>query len=228
MKLTENTLNVLQSFSGISNSMLINAGNKIRVISPKDDIVAYADVDTTFPIDFGIYDMSNFLSVLSLVAEPDLDFGSDYIVVKDTTDNKTSFRYGYADNTYLKEAPKEMRFPKNADNIEFTLTDSNLQKIVKAASAFGSDFIAFSSVKGSTDVVLSTHSGSTTVAKNEFSTTIGTTDADVAFEFIFDTDCFRLIKQDYNVTCNPEGVAQFIGVSAEYFIVMQETSSFSK
>ena len=67
MELNEGTLQVLKNFSGINQNLLIRSGNTIKTISEARNVLATAIVDQEFPNDFGIYDLNEFISVLSLV-----------------------------------------------------------------------------------------------------------------------------------------------------------------
>ena len=48
MQITNNTFEVLKSFTSINPSIYINTGNIIKTISPQKTIIARADVDESF------------------------------------------------------------------------------------------------------------------------------------------------------------------------------------
>ena len=75
MKLSENTLNLLKNFSEINSNIVFNPGKTITTIAEAKNIVASATVAEEFPQQFGIYDLREFLSTLTLVANPELSFG---------------------------------------------------------------------------------------------------------------------------------------------------------
>jgi len=66
MKLSEKTLGILQNFSKINQNILIKQGKKLKTMSIMKNILAEADVTEDFDKDFGIYDLNEFLTVLSL------------------------------------------------------------------------------------------------------------------------------------------------------------------
>ena len=74
MQLTENTMNVLRNFSSINANFVARSGNNIKTMADSRSVVSSASLDQEFPKDFGIYDLNEFLSVLSLVDTPNLDF----------------------------------------------------------------------------------------------------------------------------------------------------------
>ena len=84
MKLSETTVNLLKNFSSINQSILFKEGNKLRSISVMKNILAEATVEESFPKDFGIYDLNQFLNGLSLHASPELDFkNNDFVMIRE-------------------------------------------------------------------------------------------------------------------------------------------------
>ena len=81
MKLSESTLSLLKNFSTINQSILFKQGSRLRTISVMKNILAEATINEEFPKDFGIYDLNEFLSVLGLVDDPNLDFSEDSVKV---------------------------------------------------------------------------------------------------------------------------------------------------
>ena len=75
MKFSQETMNVLKNFSQINQGIFFKKGDVVSTISPQKNILAEATIKESFPRDFGIYDLPNFLSVLSLSKEdPEVDF----------------------------------------------------------------------------------------------------------------------------------------------------------
>lgn len=74
MKLSKNTINILRNFSGINTNLLLKPGNQLMTVAANKTAFASAEVEETFDTEFGIYDLSEFLGVLSVFSEPDLEF----------------------------------------------------------------------------------------------------------------------------------------------------------
>ena len=75
MKLSNETLSVLKNFASINQGILFKPGKTIRTISTHKNILAEAVVSEEIPKEFGVYDLNNFFSVLSLhKEEPVIDF----------------------------------------------------------------------------------------------------------------------------------------------------------
>ena len=77
MKLSEQTVNILKNFSTINQNILVKEGSQLRTMSTMKNILAEAEVTEAFPQDFGIYDLNEFLGVLTLVKDVQVDFNSE-------------------------------------------------------------------------------------------------------------------------------------------------------
>ena len=81
MQVSNETIEVLKNFAGINPNIVISPGQKLKTISEAKNIMAEADITEDFPQEFGIYDLNEFLSVLSLVDNPQLDFDENFVKV---------------------------------------------------------------------------------------------------------------------------------------------------
>ena len=77
MRLRNKKLEVLKNFSNINQNILIEEGNVVRTISTMKNILGSATVDESFPNEFGIYDLNEFLGVMSLASDAELEFETD-------------------------------------------------------------------------------------------------------------------------------------------------------
>jgi hypothetical protein len=81
MKISQQTLSILKNFASINGNILIRAGSNISTISPQKNILSNANVTESFPVQFAIYDLSQFLSAISLFEDPDFDFNESYVTI---------------------------------------------------------------------------------------------------------------------------------------------------
>lgn len=149
--LSTKTLNVLKNFATINGSILIRQGNVLKTISVGENSIAQYKCEETFPQTFGIYDLNQFLSGLSLFDNPVLEFdNADYVTIKG---RGRSARYYFSNpEITLKAAPeKEVKFP-GAD-MQFNINQEDITSLKKASDVYGIPDLKFHSVGGS--VILS-------------------------------------------------------------------------
>jgi hypothetical protein len=139
MQISNETLVILKNFASIEKKMEFNPGHTLRTRT--GSVFVEAKVAEEFPdpksvnrSEFGVYDISNLLNVLSLFDEPDIEFGETSLII--TSANGThEGRYGYAGqgSLGLLKFPKKMH-PLPEEVIEFTLPEEQLVKLQKAVS----------------------------------------------------------------------------------------------
>ena len=150
--LSNNTLNVLRNYSTINSSIVFRKGNTVRTISNAENILAKFTSEEVFPMDFAIYDLSQFLSGISLFNDPQLEFTSgDFVSIRG---GRQSAKYYFSDpEITLKGAPeKNVKFP-GAD-IQFNLSGDDLIALQKASAVYSLPDLTFQSEEGSNEIKL--------------------------------------------------------------------------
>ena len=74
MNLSQDTVGVLKNFASINPNIVMKVGNTVKTISEAKNILASADIGEDIPVEFGIYDLNEFLNVVGLFEEPVLQF----------------------------------------------------------------------------------------------------------------------------------------------------------
>ena len=78
--LSRTTLDVLKNYATINSSIVFRKGSTLRTISNAENILSQFTSEEIFPVDFAIYDLSQFLSGITLFDNPKLDFSNDDFV----------------------------------------------------------------------------------------------------------------------------------------------------
>ena len=124
MKLSNDTVTVLKNFSTIKQNLVIKAGNTISTMSAMKNIVAKAVVKESFPSDFAIYDLNEFLAALSLFSKPELDF----------SDIQKNYE-GRSDRTFLEAQLGEKYYIDEKTGMIFQMTLLlSKKKVIKEVS----------------------------------------------------------------------------------------------
>ena len=145
--LSKTTLDVLKNFSTINSSIVFRQGSTVRTISNAENILAKFTGEEIFPTDFAIYDLSQFLSGISLFDNPSLEFTSgDFVNIRG---GRQSAKYYFSDpEITLKSAPeRNVKFP--GSDIQFSLTGEDLINIQKASAVYSLPDLTFYSEEGS-------------------------------------------------------------------------------
>lgn len=221
MKISTQTLNVLKNFSSINASILVKPGSVLKTLSPQNNIMAEAAVAEDFPKAFAIYDLSQFLSAVSLFDDPDFDFQESFVKIGS---GNRCIRYYFADPSMVKAAgDKKIVLPSK--DVSFTITEKQLNEILKAASVLQVPEIAVMSDGDSKTRVVATEVKNNT--SNEFSVEVDHESSN-KFKLIFKAENLKMIPGDYLVEICSKGIARFFNekLAVEYFIAIETSSEF--
>jgi len=223
MELSDTTLNVLKNYSTINPNIVITEGSTVKTISVARNVLSKAELPEEFPASFGIYDLTEFLNVLSLVDSPRLKFEKDYVVVGDST-GRSSVKYFFSDPEMLTSPGKDINMPDA--EVKFTLDTDTLGKVKRAAAALGHDEISISPTTGA--VRLSVIDSKDTTS-NAFSIDVeGTYPDGVDFNFIMNVGNLKVVNEDFDVGISSKLISQFTSKqsSIEYFIALEKSSTY--
>ena len=129
MKLSDTTVGLLKNFAGINQNILIEEGKNIRTMSTMKNILASSPVTEEFPRDVGIYDLNEFLGVLSMAKDADIQFEDSHMTVQS---GKTKIKYMYSDPSILTVPPQTFNAPE--EDRMFRINKEELQSVLKASA----------------------------------------------------------------------------------------------
>ena len=219
MKFSNETLTVLKSFTAINKSILLASGNVIKTITPEKTLIAIADIPDEIPSDACVYDLSRFLSILSLYNDPDVEFFDKYFII---SEGKRRTKYVFADLSMIHTPPeKDITIP-SAD-VTVSVTDGDLSSVLKAAGVLQFSEIAFVGEGGKCylKAIDSSNNGA-----DDFGIEIGETVDD--FQIIIKTDNLKLMPLDYEVTLCSKGISEFKGKGVTYYVAIDSKSTYNK
>lgn len=219
MKFSEQTLTVLKSFSQINKSILLKPGKVIRTIAPEKTLMAKATIPDEIPAEACIYDMSRFLSILSLYDDPEVNFNDKFFEI---SQGKRKTKYVYADVSMI-HAPAEKDIKLPSKDLVVDVKWNDLQSVLRAASVLQFTEIAF---VGDGETCSLTAIDSSNEGADTFGVEIGETSD--TFKFIFRTDNLKLLPLDYSVTICAKGVSEFKGENVTYHVAIESKSTYSK
>lgn len=222
MELSSRTVDILRNFASINPNIVVSEGNTLKTMSIAKNLVAKAVIEENFPTTFGIYDLSEFLSVLNLVDNPSIEFGENNCSVRDGS-GLSSVRYFYSDPEMLTAPKKDIVMPST--DVQFLLTNDTLSKIKRAAAALGHDEINIRPSNGAIEIAVVDSADSTS---NSFSITVdGTYPEGADFNFVMGVGNLKLIGEDYEVSVSNKLISNLRSIQSEteYFIALEKSST---
>lgn len=218
-------MQLLKNFANINSGIYFKEGNKLRTISSQQDILVDVEIDDIIPTDFGVYDLNNFLSVLSIHKDssPNLEFENNNIIIS-SEDNRSKIRYRFCEPTMIVRPPEKDIIIKDAE-MNFTLAENDLAWILKTASVLNCPHIAFKS-DGEKLSINATNTVDNSAHTNALE--IGDSDGKV-FNILFKTEKIqKLLSGEYDVTISSKGIAKFEhkNVNLRYYLSTETGSEY--
>lgn len=225
MKLSNDTINLLKNFATINQGILFKQGKTIKTVSSHKNILAQATITEEIPTEFGVYDLNNFLSVVSLHKdEPSFEFVQNDIVISGNK-GRSKIKYRFCDPKSIVTPPeKELQMPD--PEIAFELSQEDLDWVLRVAGVLSSPQIAVESDGAKISLVAmnlqdnSAHTDTLEIAD-------GNGDK---YRMIFKTENLKMVSGAYDVKISSKGISHFKNKNKDlqYWITTEAGSTFTK
>lgn len=227
MKLSNETLSVLKNFGAINQGILFKKGNTLRTISSLKSILAEVNIKETIPSEFGVYDLNNFLSVVSLHKDdPSFEFDTKHVVIVGNK-GRSKIKYRFCEPTMITLPPEKQVSMPDAE-ISFDLSSEDFDWIMKAASVLSSPQIAIES-DGSTVNVITLDLQNDSAHTEALS--LDAKGSGDKYRMIFKTEnVSKVLPGSYEVKISSKGIAYFKNKNLllQYWISTEAGSKFEK
>jgi gp45 sliding clamp, C terminal len=225
MKISNETLTILKNFSSINSGIFVKQGNVLSTVSPQKNILADAVVSETFPLDFGIFDLNNFLSVISLFKDDaELDFDSKHVVVTGMG-GRSKIKYRFTDPSMLIVSPDKRPNLPSVD-VKFTLTEEDFNWILKTASVLGAPHVAVES-DGSIVSLVAFDANNDASHVNSLSLSNASADGKT-YKLVFKSENLKMLPGNYEVEISSKGISKFVDTNKNitYYATLETCSKY--
>jgi len=224
MKLSGETLSVLKNFGTINQGIFFKQGKTLKTVSSHKNILAEVTIKEEIPADFGVYDLNNFLSVVSLHKDdPSFEFDEKHVVIVGNK-GRSKIKYRFCEPTMIV-TPPEKQFVMPEAEIKFTFSSEDFDWVLRAASVLSSPHIAIESDGKKISIV-------TLDLQNDAAHTDALEIADGngnKFKMIFKTENLtKVMPGSYEVSISSKGVSHFKNktLPLQYYISTEAGSKF--
>ena len=224
MKLNDETREILKNFSTINANLVARPGSTISTMAETKTILATANLNETFEKEFGLYDLNEFLSAMSMFDDPELNFADDNLSVSIKQGNR-SVKYFLSDTTTLTSPSKPVVMPST--EVQFTLSADEIASIRKASSALGaSDMIITKDSESSVKITVANSNDNTS---NQYNVQVSASQVpEVDFSLILSIANLKTIPGDYVITLSSKLISHFKHTTrpVEYWIAVEKNSTY--
>ena len=220
MKISNNTRDILKNFYTINSGIKVGTGSKLQTISNMKNILAVATVGESFPKDFSIYNLPEFLGATSLLEDPDFQFGDASLTV---ADNNSTMSYFYASEGMVVSPEKMITMPDA--EIKVDVSSTLLGELQKASSVLGVNDLV---LEPDGTKVTFTVKDKKNPTSNTFSRIVGEGNG-VKYTMNFKIENLKVLDGNYEVFVSSKGISNFKNkdVDLEYFIALEPDSKYN-
>jgi len=227
MNLSNETISVLKNFATINQNLVIKSGSSISTMSTMKNIVASAKVKETWPTDFAIYDLNEFLSALSLFEKPSLDFNNDFVVMTEDGSTGKTLKYWYSDPSVVTTPTKEITMPEC--EVNFSFEDNLLSNVQKAAAIIGVPDMVLEGMDDGVALLKVTDKKNATA--NDYAVEVGINNEDektLPYKFWFKVENLKLLAGTYDVAISSKNISHFVNANVDirYWIALEPESKY--
>lgn len=225
MKLSSETMAILKNFSTINGGIVFKEGNRLSTVSPQMNILASAEIEEYIPQEFGIYDLNNFLSLMSLFKDgAELEFDSKQVFIKGLG-GKSKVTYRFTEPTLIVAAPdKNLTLP--SIDVEFSLSEEEFNWILRTANVLSSPNVAIES--NGVEAFVRTCDTNNDSAHSNSVFLDGFSVNGKSYKLIFKTENLKLLPGNYDVMISSKGIARFAEKAKRlvYFVTLETSSVY--
>lgn len=226
MKLSNETLNVLKNFGAINQGIMFKKGKTLKTISSHKNILAQVDIKEEIPTEFGVYDLNNFLSVVSLHKDdPTFDFNDKEVLITGNS-GRSKLKYRFCASNMINTPPdKEFSMPD--PEITIKLSSEDFDWIMRAAAILASPQVAIES--DGTTVSLVTLDLQNDAAHSEM-LNLPIQGAGSKYRMLFKTENLtKIMPGSYEVKISSKGISHFKNetLPLQYWITIESGSTYS-
>ena len=212
MKLSDKTIAVLKNFSQINTGVVLNAGSLQKTISADKSILAEAVLEDNIPSQFGIYDLPQFLGNVTTLENPDLIFDDKSVIMND---GQIKLTY-YSCSPSLIQTPPDKKLEMKDKVVDFTLTNTIFQKLLRIASMNNLPMLTVVGKDGKLSLKTHENSDTSNIAQLDLADYDGK-----EFSATFKTEHLKMIPDDYNVQIGPFAIFTNKNDTLKYYIAIQ-------
>lgn len=227
MKLSGETLSVLKNFGAINSGIYFKQGKTLKTVSSHKNILAEVNIKEEIPTNFGVYDLNNFLSVVSLHKDdPSFEFDDKHVVIVGNK-GRSKIKYRFCEPTMIT-VPPEKALSMPDPEIKFELKSEDFEWVMRAASVLSSPNVAIESDGEKVFIVtLDTANDSAHTDSLE----ISAAGSGSKYRMIFKTENLnKVLPGNYDVSISSRGISHFKNknIPLQYWITTESGSKFEK
>lgn len=207
MKISVETMNLLKHAATINTGIIIDPGNMIYSMHESRTVRMQATVTETFPQEFALINLNQFLNTVNLVDDPELTFKGDHVEI--VSPNGTQrLKYYFSDPEVIQQSNKQLKADVSYE-LQFSITKEQLNGLNKAAATIGADDVCV--FNRGADIYISALDKRRQNGNNyEIELMSNSELENKSFKVYFRKTNLKLTANDFNVSISSKGISTWV------------------
>jgi hypothetical protein len=228
MNLNPETIEVLNNYQTINSNITLGEPGFVRTMAVSKTLMAKANIPDQFPYEFGIYDLGEFLSCLSMFDNPTITFDENkkYLII---TDGITTFKYYFSEIGSLTVPTNDINLECN--DIQFTLTHEQLSQLRKASATLKANQLCVRMSATGGQFIECVILDKQNPTSNQFTMNISNCSINTTaeFDFVFDINNFKFkTANEYKFGIDKKQVALVKAGNINYWVALDKTTTYKE
>ena len=226
VQFSADTIAKLKKFQTINQSIKIIAGtDTIRSVNESKTVAVETKIGEKLPRMLCVYDLREFLTILSIIKEPVIDFADPKFMLIQSADGSQQLRYldaaeNIVNSSYMPALPQIPKF-----EIEATVSEDNLKSVMNAATSLGLEFVGFTADGTHMYLKAFDRNNGDGNQTNAFSINLGAC-ADT-FSMFYKTDAWKVLEGECLFKISKNRISQVSTGDMQFMMTLDANSKYN-
>lgn len=224
VRLSKETIDTLKGLYAINQTLkIVKDTTEIRTVNEVKTCACITEIAETLPRDLCIYDLREFISVLSIIEDPILDFTSDKFVTVKSEDGSQRLRYmDGAENLINSYFEREFKLP--SEDVAVSVTAQQLKAVMGAALALKLEYVGFKADGAKIYLTAFDRNNGSGDDTNGFSIEVG--ESTDTFDLFYKTDALTILDGDCSFEISASKISKVTNGKKLFWMALDSNSTF--
>lgn len=226
VKISKQDLETLKDMYMIDQTLkVVKDKTELRSVNTSKTIACIANLEQAFPRTFCIYDLREFVGVVSIIENPVLDFSDSKFVLIKSEDGKQQLRYlDGAENLINSYFEKDFNLP--SEDINVNITGAQLKAVMNAATALKLEYVGFKSQDSKIYLCAFDRNNGSGEETNGFSIEVGETEDE--FQMFYKTENLSVLDGDCEFIISSKKISKVENGDKTFFLALDANSTYEE
>lgn len=224
VKFSSDTLAVLKKLNKINQCLKIPKNSReLRSLNETRTTAAYINIEEELPRDFCIYDIGEFITVLSIIQNPIVDFSNPKYVTIKSEDGSQKLKYLDASEDVINSyTDKVLKVP--SEDVTINVSAAHVNSVLNAAKTLKLEFVGFTGDGEKVYISAFSRNNGDGQETNDYSIEVAETTE--VFKLFYKTEALQILDGEATFVISKKKISEVQNGKFKYFITLDAKSEF--